>query len=227
MLVLTFNLPHSDIQQHTVDAAAWLKRAATTAAEALKKAATIVLDVEYDEIQAGYRVRKGDNETYVDVYLYDSLSSGAGYCAQAGAMTEVVLKEALQILRECECDHACQECLKHYRNQRIQQDLDRFAGMELLEYGMNMKLPEVMSVDEAEKQLAPVMKLLDGYGIRLDRVNGQMTASCDGKHKQIIVYPAMMNVGKQWNSRMTVFVTKEALKDAKPHAIEQIVESLR
>ena len=79
MLVLTFNLPHSDIEQHTVDAVAWLKRAATTVAEAMKKAATIVLDVEYDEIQAGYRVRKGDNETYVDVYLYDSLSSGAGY----------------------------------------------------------------------------------------------------------------------------------------------------
>lgn len=227
MLVLTFNLPHSDIEQHTVDSVAWLKRAATTIAEAMKKAATIVLDVEYDEIQAGYRVRRGDDVTYVDIYIYDSLSSGAGYCAQAGAMVEAVLEEILSILQNCKCDHACQECLKHYRNQRIQQDLDRFAGMDLLEYGMNMTLPKVISSDAAEKQLAPVRKLLNGYGVRLESANGQMIASCNGKRKQIVVYPAMMNARMRWDSRKVIFVTREALKDAKPHAIEQIVESLR
>ena len=84
-----------------------------------------------------------------------------------------------------------------------------------------------MSIDEAEKQLAPVIKLLDGYGVHLDRANGQMVASCNGKQKQVVVYSAMMNVRDCCNSRNIVFVTREALREAKPHAIEQIVLSLR
>lgn len=54
----------------------------------MRKAATIMPDVEFDEVQAGFRIRPDETSVHVDVYLYNSLSSCAGYCAQAGECTE-------------------------------------------------------------------------------------------------------------------------------------------
>lgn len=227
MLVLSFTLPHSEIEHDTVDFKEWLCRAGTTVAEAVRKAATVVLDVEYDEIQSGYRVREGSDETYVDVYLYDSLSSGAGYCAQAGVMTEQVLDEARRILTQCSCDYACQECLKHYRNQRIQKDLDRFAGLELLEYGRTATIPPVLSVDEADRLLSPIKRLLNGYGISLNRRNAKLYVKHGLLEREIIVHSAMMRVPQISNNTAPICLTKEALRDAKPYAVEKITSAFR
>ena len=59
----------------------WLNRAAQSLAEALRLAASQELDIEFTELVSGYRFRHNSKGAFFDVYLYDSLSSGAGYSA--------------------------------------------------------------------------------------------------------------------------------------------------
>lgn len=225
MLVLTFRLPKDRIEAETPDAQSWRKMAATTLAEAVRKAAILMLDVEFDEIQAGHRFRSSDNDNWIDIYLYDSLSSGAGYCAQAGKMTEELLSKAKEILAGCTCDSACNQCLKHYRNQRIQSDLDRFAALELLEYGKTEKLPSVISQGDAYELLKPLNRLIKGYGISMCYSGHNVSITKGNETQECIVYPAMMKALDQWKQMHYIPVSKEALKRAKPYAVKQITDS--
>lgn len=225
MLVLTFDLPKDQIESNALDATAWMKKAATTAAEALRKAATLLLDIEYEEIQAGFRIRPNEECINVDVYLYDSLSSGAGYCAQAGEQTEALLDKAMELLRGCTCDHACYECLKHYRNQRIHNDLDRHAAIELIEYGHTRKIPPLLSADQVYLLLKPLTHLLNGYGIRAVNDGNAVYLSYGQIARKCIVFPSMMRHKVEWDTHQFIAVSKESLKDAKPFAVKHIIDS--
>ena len=227
MLVLTFRLPKDTIASDTPDALSWRKMAATTLAEAVRKAAVLMLDVEFDEIQAGYRFRDSKDDCWIDIYLYDSLSSGAGYCAQAGNMTEELLLKTREILSGCTCQSACNQCLKHYRNQRIQADLDRFAALELLEYGRRNTLPPVLAHEDAYELLKPLTRLIHGYGISLNYSGRTLSLTKGNKTSECIVYPAMLKVSDQWIQKHYIPVSKEALKIAKPYAVNRITEALK
>lgn len=225
MLVLTLELPRDIVESREYDARIWRERAATTLAEAMRKAATILLDIEYDEIQAGFRIRESANAIFVDTYLYDSLSSGAGYCSQIGERTEELLERTQSILTDCTCEHACQSCLKHYRNQRIQSQLDRFAALELLSFGHTMELPPLVEKQDTVEMLMSLQTLLADAGITIEQTANDVILSCEGKRRRCIVYPVMMKRCKQWEQSDCLAVAKEALKDAKPHAMKVIVES--
>lgn len=114
----------------------WLKRASISLAEAFRLAAVDLLDIDFSELCVGSRIRYGDNRCYVDIYLYDSLSSGAGYSSLLGnnPALEGVLMRARSILEGCDCESACLECLKHYQNKTVHKYLDRMAALELLDY---------------------------------------------------------------------------------------------
>lgn len=227
MLVLTFRLPKDRIETKTEDSQYWIDRAGITLAEALRKASALQMDIEYDEIQSGYRIRDNEDDTCVDVYLYDSLSSGAGYSTQMGVMAEELLNRARKILEGCECDNACQKCLKHYRNQFVQSRLDRFAALELLEFGKMNQMPEIIQDNRGYELIAPMERLLRYEGIKLS-VNGQSTVLEHQSHKKrTVIFPAMMKYNKdEWNSKSFVCITKEALKDAKPYALKKIMDDI-
>ena len=227
MLVLTFDLPKTEIEHQTIDSKTWMKRAGTTTAEALRKAATLLLDVEYDEIQSGFRIRENEESMSVDVYLYDNLSSGAGYSTQLGDVAEELLESALKILNDCDCDHACQKCLKHYRNQYIQDNLDRHAAIELIEYGKSRMIAERLDTDAAYEQLQKIERLLREKGIYLNRTDQEITLTYRGAVKTCIVYPSMMKCPAEWNAKVCVPVTIEALKDAKPYVLKTIMDRIR
>lgn len=222
MLVLTFDMPTVSVETYTEDAREWLKKSSTTLSEALKKAATIILDIEYDEIQAGYRIRRDEEVTSVDIYLYDSLSSGAGYCAQIGESVENLFKKTREILEGCDCESACQRCLKHYRNQRIQYDLDRFMAIELLDYGQTQTIPEPLSATEAFDAISPLRQLLRDEGIAINAGNSAVTVKRGNQSKRCIVHPALLKLSDDADND-TVHVSIEALKYAKPFALRKII----
>lgn len=224
MLVLTFDMPTDSVETSTEDAREWMKKASTTLAEALKKAATILLDIEYDEIQAGYRIRQGEGITNVDVYLYDSLSSGAGYCAQIGESVEELFEKTQELLSGCDCDSACQRCLKHYRNQRIQYDLDRFMAIELLNYGQTQEIPPILSAQEAFDAIMPLRQLLRDEGITLTADCSAATVKRGDKSKHCIVHPALLKRPNRVAGD-SVYVSIESLKYAKPFALKKITDA--
>lgn len=76
----------------------WLGRAAQSLAEVLRLAANKKLDVEFTELVTGYRLRTGAEASYVDIYLYDSLSSGAGYSVSVADEIAELLSDMKKLL---------------------------------------------------------------------------------------------------------------------------------
>jgi len=138
-----------------------LRAAATSMHEALKKAISIVLDIDYNEISGGWRPRiKSDGASHLEMFFYDNLSSGAGYSSLVGSILDDALDRARTILSECECSRSCKNCLDNYWNQRNHQLFDRQLGLQLLNYAQYGQLPNEYGVSDKEAYLAPLKKLI-------------------------------------------------------------------
>jgi len=81
-----------------------IKAATETVVEALHQAITQVLEIDYREINCGHILRYlDDGNLNIEIFFYDNLSSGAGYCSQITSRLDDILDMALKKL-ECECD---------------------------------------------------------------------------------------------------------------------------
>jgi len=137
------------------------RTAVTTFHEALKKAVSLVLDIDYNEINGGWRPRiKSDENSHIEMFFYDNLISGAGYSSLIGSILDKVLDKARKILTECECSRSCKNCLDNYWNQRNHRLFDRYLGLQLLDYVESGKLPDEYDANEQKKLLAPLIKLI-------------------------------------------------------------------
>jgi len=138
-----------------------LRAAITTLHEALKKAISLVLDIDYNEINGGWRPRiMSDGNSHIEMFFYDNLTSGAGYSSLIGSILDKVLDRARAILSECECSRSCKNCLDNYWNQRNHQFFDRYLGLQLLNYAQFGQLPDEYDVSEQEAFLIPLKKLI-------------------------------------------------------------------
>lgn len=224
MLVLEFALDDEKIDTKNIWGRnnPWLGRAAQSVAEALRLVACKELDIEFTELVTGYRVRKNTRGTFVDIYLYDSLSSGAGYAVGIADSVTKLLKDAKSLLAGCDCETACNKCLKHYRNQYIHGMLDRHCALQLLEWGCSDHMADSISVKDQEKALDPVLGILDKKGCAVQRMENEITAKMGGQVKKLIVYPAMWAEPHDPN---VIYVSDALLKYAKPLALEKIIGS--
>lgn len=109
----------------------WTENFLRTLTEAIRLAATRLLEIDQREMAATYR-RWGIGSGYPEIVLYDSTAGGAGYCKmllQHGA--QALLKKALRIL-DCECTGACRKCLQSFENQIHWDVFNREAVLEWL-----------------------------------------------------------------------------------------------
>lgn len=222
MLVLEFSLDRNviDIDTHQNS---WLNRAGQSLAEALRLAACKELDIEFTELVTGFRIRQNQIGTFVDIYLYDSLSSGAGYAVSIESSIQELLQQTKELLSNCTCDSACHKCLKHYRNQYIHGSLDRMAAMDLLEWGLSgERTPEIPN-GEQQHMLRAIAQILQLSGITIEL--NQTPIEVEGRYnkKNVIVYSAMWAKPSISN---TIFVSDLYLKYAKPYALKTIIDSL-
>ena len=138
-----------------------LRAAVTTLHEAIKKAVSLVLDIDYNEISGGWLPRiKSDGDWHIEMFFYDNLTSGAGYSSLIGSILDKVLERARLILSECECSRTCKNCLDNFYNQRNHQLFDRHLGLQLLNYAELRELPDEYDVDEHQVLLVPLQKLI-------------------------------------------------------------------
>lgn len=222
MLVLEFALDGQKIDVNP-QRNSWLSRAGQSLAEALRLATCNELDIEFTELVTGYRVRHSGNGDFIDIYLYDSLSSGAGYAVSIESSIKSLLEKTKELLSGCTCDSACHRCVKHYRNQYIHSALDRKAALELLAWGESGITTPAIPENNQKRLLQSMEQILQISGVRLDLTHGQFTAQGRFAKKEVVVYPAMW---KKPVAPETVFVSDAHLKYAKPYALKSIVECL-
>lgn len=205
----------------------WMKSAAVTLTEALLLAASRTLDIEFTDLNGGHRIHWTDDKVYIDIYLYDSLSSGAGYSSGLLEMTADVLSETRSLLQKCECDSACHNCLKHYWNQRVQNILNRRNALDLLNWGINGNLPDPLSLDEQVRLIKPLQH-------QLELEESDIQISCDTteilikspiKKQKILVYPAMHN--RNVMGKGIIHVSDLALRRALPTVFTRIKKYMK
>ena len=206
----------------------WIHRAGQTLAEAMTLAGGRLLDIEFNEIKSGYRLRYASDQkkTFVDVFLFDSLSSGAGYCSALADRTEELMDETRKVLTSCpaECDSACHECLMHYWNQRVHALLDRFAALDLLNWCQKSILPDSLPFETQEALLSPLNSMGSDYCI--ESTGEKHYIRTNGKIKEIIAYPAMWSIYNRRIPNDVVAVSDKLLKYALPKADAVIREQL-
>ena len=107
--------------------------------EALTIAATRRLDIDSGELQAEYRpalTQAGHEGLEAEIYVYDTLSGGAGFARRVGELGLAVFEDALQLLASCpaDCDRSCYRCLRSFKNRFEHDLLDRWLAADLLRY---------------------------------------------------------------------------------------------
>lgn len=196
----------------------WIKAAGQTLSEAMVLAGGRLLDIEFNDIKSGYRLRYASGITYIDVFLFDSLSSGAGYCAALANRTQELFNETRKVLSECRanCDSACHECLKHFWNQRVHEKLDRFAAIDLLNWCEKSVLPNALSYEEQHKLLSPLNELNSVFMIENDGRKHYLVTN--GGRRDIYVFPAMWNQRSSSIPANSIALSDKILKNALPKA---------
>ena len=222
MVVLEFSMDRALLDVENSEGI-WLNRASQSLAEALRLAACKELDVDFSELVTGYRYRKNAAGVFIDIYLYDSLSSGAGYSVRVAEDIQAILEGTEALLLQCDCESACYRCLKHYRNQWIHGRLDRYAALELLNWGMKGKIMPSIPHSEQRDLCLPLQQILSLSGIEIVDEKDGLILRTQRKEKRIVVYPAMRSEPKKPN---TVFVSDVYLKYAKPYAMQKILDNL-
>ena len=219
MLVLEIELDNKKIDTRNDNKNLWLPRAAQSFAEAFRLAASQELDVDFNELVTGYRIRRTDQEkTFVDIYIYDNLSSGAGYSVKISSEIESLLNQTRKVLSSCDCKSACKNCLKHYRNQFVHGRLDRFYGLDLLEWGISGKLAPSIPVDTQRKYLDTM-----GNFFTIEESSNKFYLKDRNRKYEVIIYPAML-AEKVADDK--IYICDSFFKYAKPYILSQIQEFL-
>ena len=221
MLVLEFTIDDKVIDARRNDNP-WLNRAAQSLAEALRLVASKKLDVEFTELVTGYRLRTGAEASYVDIYLYDSLSSGAGYAVSVADAIAELLSDMKELLSSCDCGSACSKCLKHYRNQYVHGMLDRFAALQLLEWGVDGIKASPIKPETQINMIMPLANILKQSGCEIT-ADSEITATGRRIKKKIVIYPAMW---VEPHATSTIFVSDAYIKYAKPYAVQKILDNI-
>lgn len=169
------------------------RTAATTLLEAMQKAISQELDIDYKEINGGWMSRiDSTSKVHLELFFYDNLTSGAGYSSLIGGVLENVLKRARVIMSECECSRSCKNCLDNYYNQRNHDFFDRHVGLQLLDYAESGMLPNHYEISEQKLYLIPLKKLIsEDTGVKEDQIPMQFE-----------VLPALYRKSESSNEKM-------------------------
>lgn len=169
VLLLRFSLC-SPIAYHPLSP--WLHDALRTVAEAISLSSSRLLDIDPGELSANYRLvpvtseESNEADIFVDVYLFDTASGGAGYAAEAGERLPEIIQGALNLLRVCpgNCEHSCTKCLRHYGNRFWHEHLDRHLAIYMLQYARDKSLPPLLNIEEQTHLCGPLKRFLELEG---------------------------------------------------------------
>ena len=226
MVVFEFSLPNNQI--NTKADGLWIHTAALSLSEAMVLAAGRLLDVEFNEIESGYRIRYTKETTYVDIFMFDSLSSGAGYCAALADEVDEFMQYTRNTLEQCRnnCSDSCHQCLNHYWNQRVQDRLNRFRALDLLDWGQYGMMPKAISVEKQFEKLLPVRKWFEHDEINFINKGNEIEVRSKQGNSCIYVYPSMWRDDSSLIPPDAIAISDRMIDVALPDACVEIINRI-
>ena len=201
----------------------WVTRAAISLSEAFRLVACEKLDVEFDELVTGYRIRDSRKGYFIDLYLYDSLSSGAGYAVGIKDQINPIFDQIESRLSKCNCESACHNCLKHYRNQNVHGLLDRHAALDLLHWARKGILPKPLSMAQQDQLLDSVRMILQNSGYKLIKEDQYFSVSKGKIKKKLVIAPA---ANAKYCDENTITLGDALLKYEKPAFVDELKKQM-
>jgi hypothetical protein len=241
----------------------WFNSAITTVKEALITSTTEILGIMDNEISGGSRkvVIEEDRvrKQYIDIFLYDNVSGGAGLVRRIGSgLSEYSAKTILEATYvrlggdKCAktkdgapvpCARVCMYCLLDFRNQRIQDSLNRPLGFQLIN---NLRFGETPNFEhvsiekrnnDSTQKMEELIKMLKSLFLNLDFIidDKKLIISKDNMRKEVFPYSILMgtkdlpdkslnykkiNIN---NEKKLITVPFEVINDS-PHVIRKIVD---
>mgnify|MGYP000212429122 CR=1 FL=1 len=194
------------------------KSAIESLMEALHRAITLELDIDYNEINCGYITRRSDTSSnifYIEMFFYDNLSSGAGYSSQIGSILPIVFDKAKELLN-CDCDKSCRHCLDNFWNQRKHNLLDRKLALQLLNWVVNEEKPTSYSFEQKSNLLSPLQAMFKDIGDDLTKTSDSYYYNgC-----KIEVVPSMSC--KPLDTNDTIYLNRHDLTDWLPDSFMRV-----
>lgn len=229
MLVLEIRLDGDKININSEFYNVWIIPALTTFSEALALSASKVLDIEFSDLKCGYRIRCIENSIYADVYLYDSLSSGAGYSNRVADLINEVLDGVEILLEDCECDASCPKCIRHFWNQTVHENLDRSTGLQLLKWVRHGVLETAIPVATQRNYLDTLLNIIklqcDGQS-GIEEENKIFTININGRKRHINVYPSMCAIQSISNDKNAILIPDRLFKVAISNVWKEVKERI-
>ncbi len=194
-----------------------LRAACLSLANALALTGSSVLGIDQRELQAGYRIRRGDGgNALVEIYLYDTLTGGAGYSKLVGENAAEIFRKALRDLDSCDCDSSCTRCLRTYQNRLSHAALDRHLAIQLGLQCRDGTVPAITTASAQRQVLMPLADILRLEGWSLSDTRAIALVATKGPSKKAIaVRPSLRSYEAdppEWNSAV-VFTEYELIKD--------------
>lgn len=200
----------------------WIDSAALSLSEAVALAATQLLDIDFNDIKSGYRIRQTQNQVYIDIYLFDSLSSGAGYSSLLTDKIEKLLNLTRDILHcHNHCVTACHDCLEHYWNQKVHSKLNRHFALQLLDWIQSNKLAKAIDFDKQVSMIKGLKELcFTDNKFEISISNDEILIKSNNKVKELIIYPSMWNITDMNNSK--IYISESLLIKDLPSVYKKI-----
>ncbi|HMM00024.1 MAG TPA: DEAD/DEAH box helicase [Bacilli bacterium] len=155
-----------------------LKSAAITLYETMKLSASRILDISYNDLAIGTRTRSDGTSKFVDIYFYDSLSSGAGYSTQIEANLDEIFKDSAEVLMNDDNQDIC-----NFWNQRLQHFFNKKVALDLLTWITKSKLHEDFSTTETENICVPLTNILSNENVGTWSIADDMLTISGNKFK--------------------------------------------
>ena len=168
-----------------------LEDALQTLCESITLAIGRKLDIDAREISAGFRFGSSGEKHFADIFVYDTLSGGAGYAFEASKCFEEVFADAVESMSECKCESSCENCLRHYGNRFHHTSLDRHLGQMLAKYMLTGQVSDGIGAEEAKLALRPLAVLLSLANWSVAEESEGYTVSRGGRVIRLRVVPSL------------------------------------
>lgn len=100
--------------------------------------------------------------------------------------------------------------------------LDRFAALQLLEWGVHGTKAHSIKPEKQVNLIKPLTNILKQSGCEIS-ADSEITAIGRRSQKKVVIYPAMWVEPHAVN---TIFVSDAYIKYAKPYAVQKILDNI-